>query len=76
MILTESEKDGALWNKLAAHLRESLQECHRSLEKTSLTADETAVIRGRIKQLRLILTIKVEASQQLSAAIAPNTIYR
>lgn len=73
MILTESEKDSALWIKLAAHFRESLQECHKALEKTSLTADETAVIRGRIKQLRLLLTIKVEATQQLSAHDTSNT---
>ena len=52
MTLTEQERQSDLWKKLLAHFDVLIDGLHKDLEKTTLTADQTAIARGRIKQLR------------------------
>ena len=57
MLLTRLEKESIIWKKLEAHLNELLESDRRALEKTSNSAEMTAVIRGRIKRTRELITL-------------------
>ncbi len=56
MILTEQDKASELWRNLLAHLNELLGKAQKANEK-SITIEETATIRGRIKLLRELLKL-------------------
>ena len=57
MLLTRLEKESIIWKKLEAHLNELLESDRRALEKTSNSAEMTAVIRGRIKRTRELIAL-------------------
>lgn len=52
MKLTEFERESATWKKLSAHLDETIAKHQRSLEKTTLSHEQTLVLRGEVKALR------------------------
>ena len=55
MNLTTTDLQSELWRKLMAHYSVLLTKHLRTLEKESLTAEQTASIRGAIKQLRALM---------------------
>lgn len=55
MILNNTDLQSELWHKLSAHYNELIDKHHKALEKESLTAEQTASIRGAIKQLRNLM---------------------
>lgn len=57
MLLTRLEKESIIWKKLEAHLNELLESDRRALEKTSNSAEMTAIIRGRIKRTRELIAL-------------------
>jgi Trp operon repressor len=65
LILTDDDKNSELWKKLLAHLDGLIVQSQRSLEKLSLSPDDTAALRGRIRVLRQL--------QQLNAPDATGT---
>jgi hypothetical protein len=67
MILSEHDKASDLFRNLSAHFSELLEKAHRSNEK-SLSIEETASLRGRMKLLRELLKLGSEHNQ--SAAIS------
>lgn len=54
MKLTDLERNSALWLKVSGAMTERLQML-REMNDSSLTADETAKMRGRISEIKLIL---------------------
>lgn len=54
MKLTDIERNSALWLKVSEALTERLQML-REMNDNSLTADETAKMRGKISEIKLIL---------------------
>lgn len=59
MILSEHDKASDLFRNYAAHFNELLEKAHRANEK-SLTIEETATLRGRMKLLRELLKLGSE----------------
>ena len=64
MILSNHDLQSELWRKLTAHYNELIDKHHRTLEKESLTAEQTASIRGAIKQLRNLMRPPQETNNQ------------
>jgi hypothetical protein len=64
MILSNQDLQSELWRKLTAHYNELIDKHHRTLEKESLTAEQTASIRGAIKQLRNLMRPPQETNNQ------------
>ena len=64
MNLTTQDLQSELWRKLTAHYNELIDRHHRTLEKESLTAEQTASIRGSIKQLRALMRPQTETNNQ------------
>jgi hypothetical protein len=56
-MLSDGDKISALWLKLAEHLRTELHNARGKLEDEKLTDIQTAIIRGRIKTLKNILSL-------------------
>ena len=56
MTLTDGERHHPLWFKIAAHYKERL-EILRAKNDGGLTPDETATIRGQIKEVKGILSL-------------------
>lgn len=56
MKLTELEMQSAVWLKLRAHMESKLSEL-RSTNDGNLPHDETSRLRGRIAQLKELLTL-------------------
>lgn len=54
MKLTDIERNSALWLKVSEALTERLQML-REMNDNSLTGDETAKMRGKISEIKLIL---------------------
>lgn len=54
---TLHDRNSELWGKFADYCGEQILTLHKDLEKTSLTDLETAALRGRIRQLRLLLKL-------------------
>lgn len=65
MVLTEHDRISETWRKLAEHLNEQLVKAHKANEK-SISIEDTATLRGRIKLLREL--IKLGNEQPTSAA--------
>lgn len=51
---TPHDLNSDLWRKFHAYCEEQIPALHKELEKTSLTDLETAALRGRIRQLRIL----------------------
>ena len=64
MQLTEKETQSELWQKLLGHFDDLVKQAHRELEKTTLTADQTALMRGRLKLLRELQRLNKPAAEQ------------
>lgn len=56
MKLTTAETHGALWQKLKDHLEDRLAE-HRRKNDGDLDATQTARLRGRIAELKVLLDL-------------------
>jgi len=61
-LLTKYEIDSSAWIKVKRELESSLERIRSDLEKASNTELQTAVLRGRAKQIRLILSLGVSSS--------------
>lgn len=59
-ILTEEEKRSALWQRLSSHLDNELQRLRESNDRHQ-SENETALTRGRIRQLKVLMDIDREA---------------
>jgi hypothetical protein len=59
MSLTFNQLDrrSETWLKLSKHMKEILDKDCRELEKTSITIEQTAALRGRIKLLRSFIAL-------------------
>lgn len=55
-MLNKLEKDSALWQKLEAHLKETLESL-RSQNDADLSAEATAKLRGRIATVKTMLAL-------------------
>lgn len=55
-LLTEAEKHSVTWRKLCAHI-EARIDAHRKRNDGDLTPEETAQMRGRIKEAKAILAL-------------------
>lgn len=65
MKLSYSEKQSQLWIKLEAHFNELLESDRRALEKITNSAEQTAIIRGRIKRTREIIAMASKETENL-----------
>lgn len=67
-ILDHADEASPCWQKLKAHYERRLADLRVRLEMTSLTDNESAVLRGRIAEVKALLAINNElpsiASQQ------------
>lgn len=55
--LTEGEKASALWLRLKGHLTEMLATARLQNDNETLTEQQTATVRGRIKCLKALLAL-------------------
>lgn len=55
--LSEQERNSALWQKLKMHLAERLQ-AHRSANDRELSQDQTAKLRGQIREVKYLLDLE------------------
>lgn len=58
MKLAQNELNSSTWLNLKKHIGERIEKLRTELEKTTKTHDETLVVRGQIKALRLLLEIE------------------
>lgn len=71
MQLTPAERQDPLWRKLAQILREQLAELRAKNDAPDLGERETAVLRGRIKQVKAILALGEEERTPRHPAARP-----
>ena len=67
MLLDHQERNGAAWQKLRAHIEQRL-EVYRRRNDGPLSEVERAKIRGRIAELKLLLSDVEPSEIQLSGA--------
>lgn len=58
MKLAPNEINSSAWGNVKKHIGERIEKLRTELEKTSKTHDETLVVRGQIKALRLLLELE------------------
>jgi hypothetical protein len=68
-ILNEADRQGATWLKLKAYLEGRLQS-HRARNDGKLSAEDTAELRGQIKEVKHLLGIDVERPEIRSPVMA------
>jgi hypothetical protein len=57
MKLTDQERNSELWTKIKAHFEQRIQKHRASNDKTQ-AAEETEKLRGRIAELKYLLTLE------------------
>jgi len=63
MKLTKEERESSGWLAVRTHILSRIEGIQVELEKTTNTPDQTAVLRGRIAELRRLLQIEQEAKK-------------
>jgi hypothetical protein len=57
LIFNQLDRRSETWLKVSKHMKEVLDKECRELEKTSITIEQTAALRGRIKLLRSFIAL-------------------
>lgn len=57
--LTDTERNSALWLRLSEHLRDRLAQ-HRARNDNAQPLEDTAALRGRIAEVKAILSLNDE----------------
>lgn len=57
LTFNQLDRRSETWLKLSRHLKEILDKDCRELEKTSISSEQTAALRGRIKLLRTFIAL-------------------
>lgn len=63
MKLTKEERESSGWLAVRTHILARIEGIQVELEKTTNTPDQTAVLRGRIAELRRMLQVEQETKK-------------
>lgn len=64
LLLNDAERRSALWRKIARHIEARTQELRGNNDAISLDERSTAVIRGRIDELKNLLALGDPATEE------------